>query len=403
MANATATVPMSLTAWNDDKVHRDLSVSGAATYYKGAMMALNASGHAVKCDDTANLTFDGIAVGFSGAENAFEVATTDTLGEKKVVVQRPYRFGMYIAAATAADIGAPVYALYDNEVTLTGTNGIQVGWIDSVKDATFVRIRPVYTGQHGDSAFDSETLTFDGTTGNNNLVVPDNLADALSIKIDSGADLMTFTTTDSAESVNFPNNVTFFGDAGTKKVVSVSTTSVAETLTTATGEYETRLTDNLADAHSIKVTSGADMVVFTTTDNAEQVAVTGLRTAQSTAVAITGATTLKLSDSGGTFTVSQGAAYDIDLPSPTTGAGCSYFFHLTAPAANAVTITVAGAAATFVGSLVSEGQIIVATGSTLTFASGAALLGDSIEIRSLATNLYHVRAVSSALNGVTVS
>jgi hypothetical protein len=128
-----------------------------------------------------------------------------------------------------------------------------------------------------------------------------------------------------------------------------------------------------------------------------------LKVKQSTAVAISGATTLVLADSGGIFTVGQGSAYDIDLPSPTTGAGASYFFSLTAPAANAVTITVDGGAATFVGSIITEGQIIVATGSTLTFASGTAVLGDSVEIRSVATNLYHVRAVSSILNGITGS
>ena len=173
--------------------------------------------------------------------------------------------------------------------------------------------------------------------------------------------------------------------------------------TGTTGQSEIHLTDNLADALSIEISGSTDLLVFTTTDDAESVSPIGLRTRQSTAVAITGATTLKLSDSGGIFTVGQGSAYDIDLPSPTTGPGCSYYFSLTAPGANAVTITVAGGAATFVGSLVTEGQIIVATGSTLTFASGAALLGDSIEIRSIATNLYHVRAIASALNGITVS
>lgn len=246
-------------------------------------------------------------------------------------------------------------------------------------------------------------LIFSGTTGQSELHVTDNLADALSVKIPSGNDLLSLRTTDSDEAVVFPNSVEFFGDSGTKKVVSVGASSVAETLTVATGEYETRLTDNLADAWSVKVAGGADVMVFTTTDNAEAVAITGTRHAQTTAVAITGATTLKLSDSGGIWTVSQGSAYDIDLPSPTSGAGCRYFFSLTAPAANAVTITVAGGAATFVGSVITEGQIVVATGSTLTFASGAAVLGDSIEIQSIATNLYHVRAVSSILNGITIA
>jgi predicted RecA/RadA family phage recombinase len=122
-----------------------------------------------------------------------------------------------------------------------------------------------------------------------------------------------------------------------------------------------------------------------------------------TAVAITGATTLTLADSGGIFTVSQGAAYDIDLPSPTVGAGVRMIFQLVAPAANTVTLTVAGGAATFEGSLHTEGAIVVATGSTLTFVSGTALLGDNIEVISTATGKYFVRAFASASGGITIS
>lgn len=130
----------------------------------------------------------------------------------------------------------------------------------------------------------------------------------------------------------------------------------------------------------------------------------GLRTSSATAAAITGATTLTLADSGGVFSVSQAAAYDIDLPSPTTGPGCRYVFYLTGAAANAVTITVDGGAATFVGTIVNDvTSVIAATGDTLTFASGAAALGDTIEIISISTSLYLVRAVSSAAGGITVA
>lgn len=44
-------------------------------------------------------------------------------------------------------------------------------------------------------------IVFAGTTGQNEIRLTDNLADALSIKIISGADLMVFKTTDSAESL----------------------------------------------------------------------------------------------------------------------------------------------------------------------------------------------------------
>lgn len=130
----------------------------------------------------------------------------------------------------------------------------------------------------------------------------------------------------------------------------------------------------------------------------------GLRTSSTTAAAITGATVLTLADAGGVFSVSQAAAYDIDLPSPTTGPGCKYVFYLTGAAANAVTITVLGGAATFVGTIVNDvTSVIPATGATLTFGSGAAALGDSIEIISISTSLYLVRAVTSAASGITIT
>jgi predicted RecA/RadA family phage recombinase len=130
----------------------------------------------------------------------------------------------------------------------------------------------------------------------------------------------------------------------------------------------------------------------------------GLITAAgTTGVAITGATTLVLNDSGGIFTVAQSSAYDIDLPSPTVGAGVRFIFQLVSPGANNVTVTVAGSAATFEGVIHIDGTTIVATGSTLTFATGAAVLGDYIEVISTATGKYFVRAMSSAAGGITVA
>lgn len=299
-------------------------------------------------------------------------------------------------------------------------------------------------------------ITFDGATGENDLTIPDNLANALTIQEGSNA-YVTIITTDLGERIAVFKQVRLadsvklaLGDAddltiawdgtdcdvlqatanssiswgidgaGIDQVWYGDTASTNMTwdqsadslifngaarvvFTGTTGQPEVHLTDNLADALSIEISGSTDLLVFTTTNNAESVSPIGLRTRSTTAVAITGATTLTLADSGGIFTVGQGSAYDVDLPSPTSGPGCTYFFSVTAPGANNVTITVTGSAATFVGSLITEGQIIVATGSTLTIASGVAVLGDSIEIRSIATNLYHVRAVSAILNGITVA
>jgi hypothetical protein len=134
------------------------------------------------------------------------------------------------------------------------------------------------------------------------------------------------------------------------------------------------------------------------------VTATGLQTVSDGAAAIAAARTMTLADSGGVFSVSQAGAYDIDLPSPVSGPGCRYLFYLGTAAANSVTITVLGAAATFVGTIVNDvTSVLPATGSTLTFVTGTAALGDTIEIVSISTTLYLVRAVSSTAGGITIA
>lgn len=129
-----------------------------------------------------------------------------------------------------------------------------------------------------------------------------------------------------------------------------------------------------------------------------------MRTSSANATAISSARTVLLADSGGVFSVSQAAAYAITLPSPTVGAGLKYEFFLGTAAANSVTIVVSGGAATFIGTIVNDvTSVLPATGSTLTFVTGTAALGDNIQIYSLATNLYAVRAVSSTAGGITIT
>ncbi len=265
MSNATAKAQSSTTPWGDSKVKRPLAAA-AATYYPGTMIAIDSAGNAVKCDNTAGIRFDGLM------SDSFRITVDsgDSAGDKKVTVDRPFRFTMYIASASAGDEGKAVYAAYDNEVSYSQTASIQVGWVDRVIDATTVEIRPWWVGVNGVVGFDSATLTFTGSTGGNTIVVPDNLADGLSVKEGSNS-YVTVITTDASEEVRFLKSVSFYGDSGTKKVISVGSTSVAETLTVATGEYETRLTDNLADAWSVKVAGGNDLLTFTTTDSLESV------------------------------------------------------------------------------------------------------------------------------------
>lgn len=405
MANPTFAVPMSTSQWGDDGIQIAPSAD-VATYYPGEMIARNASGLAVKCDDTAGLAFAGI-----NTEAADLVVTSAGPSRSYMQVRRPWRFTMAIASAAAGDEGRALYAKYSNEVAYSGvSNSIRVGWVDEVLSSTLVRVNPIY-GPLTNLTVASNTLTFNGSTGANTIVMPDNLADALSIK-EGANSYLKFTTTNSGEIMEAGKALRFLDDTGVKFgtgddiVINWDATRLNVTQATANSEIrwgvdgagiDQRWYGDTASAYALWDQS-ADSLIF-----GGVAGIQNLKVKQSTAVAITGATTLVLADSGGHFTVSQAAAYDIDLPSPTTGAGATYFFHLTGAAANNVTITVAGSAATFVGTITIDGATIPATGSTLTFASGASVLGDSIMVRSLATNLYHVVAIASGAGGITIA
>jgi hypothetical protein len=94
VANATSRAQSTTTPWETCSIKRNLSVLTATTYYAGTMIAINASGHAVKCDDTAGLRFDGLMAD----SQSIEVATTDTLGDKMVTVEKTFRPTSVIAA-----------------------------------------------------------------------------------------------------------------------------------------------------------------------------------------------------------------------------------------------------------------------------------------------------------------
>lgn len=132
----------------------------------------------------------------------------------------------------------------------------------------------------GTFAFTNTVLTMDGGgTGDAIIRLGDNYDEALVFDIAGGNDLMKIRTTDSDEAVVFPNNVevtgtlTILGDAGTKLVTTRSATAITETVTCATGEYTTVLTDNLANAYTIGISGGNNFLTFVSTNSAEAVLV----------------------------------------------------------------------------------------------------------------------------------
>jgi hypothetical protein len=118
------------------------------------------------------------------------------------------------------------------------------------------------------------------------------------------------------------------------------------------------------------------------------------------ATAITTTRAVTRADSGGMFTVDQGTAYTITVATP-LAAGERYLFQLIGPAAHDVTLV--ATTCTFEGTITIDASTIPATGSTLKFASGAAVLGDSIELVATSTSKFYVRAISSGAGGITIA
>lgn len=140
MADATSKAQSTTTPWGDDKIYRGLAAV-AGTYYAGTMIGLNSDGNAVKASAATALVFDGLMAN----SPPITVESADLAGDKRVLVERPWRLQMKIASAAAGDEGKPVYALYDNEVTYANTGALlHVGWVDKFISATEVLIRPVY-------------------------------------------------------------------------------------------------------------------------------------------------------------------------------------------------------------------------------------------------------------------
>ncbi len=128
--------------------------------------------------------------------------------------------------------------------------------------------------------------------------------------------------------------------------------------------------------------------------------VSGLRVATSGATAITTTRAVTKADSGGIFTAAQSSSYTITVAQP-AGAGERYLFQCVSP--GSFTISLVATGCTFEGTITIDASTIPATGSTLTFASAAAALGDSIELISTSTTKFYVRAIAQASGGITVA
>ncbi len=403
MANAADKVRSSVLEWGDDVLYRPAS-SAVTTFYPGSMVAVDGSDNAVHCDNTAGIRFDGICA------NTVRISelTGEAAGDHIIPVKRPWRFEMAIAAAVAGDSGKAVYAKFDNEVSYSQTNSIQVGWVDKVLSATSVLVRPSYAGVNGVVGFDGSTLTFSGATSLNTIVVPDNLADGLNIKEGSNSYLK-FVTTNSGEimeagkSLRFLDSVGVSLGTGDDVLVSWDGTRLNVTQALVNSEIRWGVDGAGIDQRWYGDTASAYMLWD---QSADQVilggvaSMSGLRVATSGVTAITTTRAVTKADSGGVFTCAQSSSYTITVATP-AGAGERYLFQLVSPGSFTVTLVATGC--TFEGTITIDAATIPATGSTLTFASAAAILGDTIELISTSATKFLVRAIGSGAGGITIA
>lgn len=240
------------------------------------------------------------------------------------------------------------------EAGQTYTDGCQVYWdtallkaVDSMPVAGFaigtyraVTAEPSYTAAttrirvllNGVIALElaGNELSFTGVSTANKIVVPDNLADALSIENADGSDVLVITTTNAGDRVTITPAVTITGaitSAGGISLTGGSDIAFAG----STGQNEITLTDNLADALSIKILAGADIMVVCTTNNAESLTITPATTITGkatlnggfsvshtvTPVAAAGSTVADAGQLGSTMVVhisSDGATKGVKLP-----------------------------------------------------------------------------------------
>lgn len=195
----------------------------ASTYiYEGTLVFVSSAGYGD--DDTASGVneFAGIAVS----------AVDNSSGSNGDLAAEVYTDGVFELTGTGfaqTDVGSKIYATDNYTITTTATgNGVLIGECTEYVSSTKLKVRidpSLSEGVVTDSAT-LQTITFNGSTGGNEIRVTTNLADALSIE-DTAGDLIVFDTTTGTQVITVTPSTTFSGGitiADAKNVVLDTTT-----------------------------------------------------------------------------------------------------------------------------------------------------------------------------------
>jgi plastocyanin len=108
------------------------------TFYDGQAVGRDASGTLVQMDDTLKAEFIGFETDVIAS--SLTVNTTDSLGDKRGHIHRPYAFVALITSAAAGDEGRKVFWKYNNQVEYSTTQSNFAGTVLGVIDSTHVLV-----------------------------------------------------------------------------------------------------------------------------------------------------------------------------------------------------------------------------------------------------------------------
>ena len=284
--------------------------AGTTHFYANTFAFWNSSGYIDDDTDSGGNSFAGIVLD--------EVENSDgSDGDMDIEFYREGVFYLPITGAAITDVGKEVFASDNYTITLTDSaSAVPIGVVAEYVSATLIGVR-IYGAPHQVS-LEGNVIAFTGATGVNEIRVPDNLADALSIEGAHG-DFIIFVTTNAGEKIRVIEAVDFEDDVTLKGAIDVIFSGT-------TGQSEVVVQTNLADALSVKDSAG-DLIVICTTTGSQSITFTPLITGskiQTTATAVT-ATANGLDAGiipvGASFVVvtSDNADKIITLPAPVVG------------------------------------------------------------------------------------
>lgn len=287
LANAQGTRKMSatavaITANNPVYAAANGQVASTGTVVEGKALESTggSSGDLLEVLPVAN---SDISTAIAGTTNATFEVDTDSAAPKIGFAPNTGGTGDFTTwLTTEATLSA------DNTITVPESNG------DTLMACTLAQTVPgIKTFSGGIIMSGAVDLAFTGTTGQSEVVVQTNLADALSVK-DAAGDLIVVDTTTGTQVITITPALTVTGLITSNGGLTLSG-AVDLTFSGTTGQPEIMLTANLADALSIKDSTG-DLLVFTTTtgalaiNSAARFSATG-NTANTAGVGITGTAT----------------------------------------------------------------------------------------------------------------